>query len=202
MPPDPQHDPITLLLAQPSAATAPRLLELVYDQLRKLAEHRMRSEPAGHTLQATALVHEAYARLVGNADIQWQGRGHFFAVAAEAMRRILIDHARAKARHKRGGATSASGSAARRVPLNLVDLAASDEPDEILSVSAAIDRLGDMDPELVKVVHLRFFAGLSEQETAMALGVSDRTVRRDWTVARAWLRRWLDQQRGTAGADQ
>ncbi|MGD9690237.1 MAG: ECF-type sigma factor [Phycisphaerales bacterium] len=205
-----QPEPVTQLLAEAGASGVgeppARLLELVYDQLRRLAEHRMRSEVPGHTLQATALVHEAYARLVGGAEVQWRGRGHFFAAAAEAMRRILIDHARSRSRVKRGGTGEAdaepfrSGTASRRrVPLNIVDLASGDEPDEILSVDEAFQRLRDMDPDLARVVQLRFFAGLSEAETAEALGVSDRTVRREWTVARAWLRRWLDQQRAQEG---
>ncbi len=198
-PPDPE--PVTQLLSGPpgpdgAPASAGRLLEVVYDHLRRLAELRLRAEPAGHTLQATALVHEAYARLVGSANIEWRSRGHFFAAAAEAMRRILVDHARAKARLKRGGSGGAGeGAPHRRARLNLVDLAADEDPEEILSVDEAFGRLDAMDPELARVVRLRFFAGLTEQETALALGISDRTVRRDWTVARAWLRRYLDEQR-------
>jgi RNA polymerase sigma factor (TIGR02999 family) len=181
--------------APSSPKTSARLLELVYDQLHRLAKHRMASESKGHTLQATALVHEAYARLVGNAEIAWQGKAHFFAVAAEAMRRILVDHARAKGRLKRGG-DRGSGGTRRRVPLAVLDLAAAEEPEEILAVDKAFGRLQEMDPDLARVVQLRFFAGLTEQETAQAMGVSERTIRRDWTVARAWLRRWLDEHAG------
>lgn len=185
---------VSALLATGEPATqesSARLLELVYDQLHGLAKHRMKSEATGHTLQATALVHEAYARLVGSADIHWQGKAHFFAAAAEAMRRILVEHARAKRRLKRGGDGKAPPR--RAVPLQVLDLAGAEEPEEILAVDQAFGRLQEMDPELARVVQLRFFAGLTEQETALALDVSDRTVRREWTVAKAWLRRWLDE---------
>lgn len=159
---------------------AEALLPLVYEQLRAIARQRMATERPGNTLQATALVHEAYLRLVGHCDITWAGRGHFFATAAEAIRRILIDHARTRAQHKRGGGR-------RRVPLNVVDLAVEADPHEILSVDEAISRLERQDPELARVIRLRFFAGLSERETADVLGVSDRSVRRAWVLARAWL---------------
>lgn len=195
MPPDDPH-PATRLLGGPDGPRpedSAALLELVYDQLRAIAGAKLRDEAGGgaaHTLQPTALVHEAYARLVGGSTIHWRGKGHFFALAAEAMRRILIEHARAKAARRRGGDRR---SAPVRVPLNLLELAERGEPEEILSVSEALDRLEAQDADLARVVRLRFFAGLSEQETAAALGVSDRTVRREWTVARAWLRRWLDE---------
>jgi RNA polymerase sigma factor (TIGR02999 family) len=183
------------------AAGAARLLEVVYQQLHRLARLRMAQESPDHTLQATALVHEAYARLVGTADIDWQGKAHFFAAAAEAMRRILVEHARAKGRLKRGGVVGGGGGGGasgprRRIPLSVLDLADMDSPDEILSVDEAFRRLQEMDPDLARVVHLRFFAGLTEQEVALSLGISDRTVRREWTVAKAWLRRWLDEQAG------
>lgn len=204
MPDDSTHEPVTQLLLQAGGPPPAKLLEIVYDHLRRLAELRMRSESPGHTLQATALVHEAYAKLVDNTAVQWQGRAHFFAAAAEAMQRILVDHARARARLKRGGPGGPSAADAdspdrahRRVPLNLEDLAADADPEEILSVDLAFQRLQEMDPDLARVVRLRFFAGLTEEETALALGVSDRTVRREWTIARAWLRRWLDQQKTT-----
>lgn len=160
---------------------ADALLPLVYEQLRAIAQQRMAAERPGNTLQATALVHEAYLRLVGDCQIAWAGRAHFFATAAEAIRRILIEHARERARLKRGGGR-------RRVPLNVVDLAVEADPQEILSVDEAIRRLEVQDAQLGRIVRLRFFAGLSERETAEVLGVSDRSVRRTWVLARAWLR--------------
>ncbi len=173
---------------QPNAPRAPdALLELVYDQLRKIAQQRLAEERKGHTLQATALVHEAYMRLVGDGPVDWQGRAHFFAAAAEAMRRILIEHARARGRIKRGG----PGKDRRRVSLNVVDLAVEGDPDDILALDEAVKRLEAKDPDLGRVVRLRFYAGLSELEVAEALGVTDRTVRREWSAARAWLQREL-----------
>lgn len=164
---------------------ADALLPLVYEQLRAIARQRMAQERPGSTLQATALVHEAYLRLVGPREVAWMGRAHFYATAAEAIRRILIDHARQRAQVKRGGGR-------HRVPLNVVDLAVDADAHEILSVDEAISRLELQDPELGRVVRLRFFAGLSERETAEVLGVSDRSVRRAWALARAWLRKELD----------
>jgi len=165
-----------------------QLLSLVYDQLRKIAQQRMNEERRDHTLEATALVHEAYMRLVGNQEVQWANRAHFFKAAAEAMRRILIEHARSRGRVKRGGGEQKH----KRVPLSVIDLAEDSNPDEVLSVDDAVSRLEKHAPELGEVVRLRFYAGLSEQETAMALGVSDRTVRRNWALARAWLNRALE----------
>jgi RNA polymerase sigma factor (TIGR02999 family) len=156
--------------------------------LRKIAQQRMSEERSGHTLQATALVHEAYLRLVGDSEVHWQGRGHFFAAAAEAMRRILIEHARGRARVKRGGE---HGAPPKRVPLNVLDLAAEGDPEEILMLDDAIRRLEMEDPQAGCVVRLRFFAGLSMDETAAALGVSPSSVDRDWAYARARLQRML-----------
>ena len=161
---------------------AEALLPLVYEKLRAIAAHRMAGERKDHTLQATALVHEAYLKLVDGAELDWSGKAHFYAAAAQAMRRILVDHARARGRRKRGGRRG-------KVPLDAVDLAVHDDPAEILSVDEAVRRLEKRDRRLAEVVHLRFFAGLSEEETAGALGVSARTVRRDWVLARAWLQR-------------
>jgi RNA polymerase sigma factor (TIGR02999 family) len=160
------------------------LLPLVYGQLRAIAARRMAGERKGHTLQATALVHEAYLKLVGGDGVSWQGRAHFFTAAAESMRRILIDHARGKGRAKRGGGR-------RRLPLDVVDLASREDLDEILSVEEAIRRLQERDGRLAEIVKLRFYAGLTEKETAEILGVTDRTVRNDWVVARAWLQKKL-----------
>ncbi|MHC4993191.1 MAG: ECF-type sigma factor, partial [Planctomycetota bacterium] len=155
-----QSGAVTRLLTDESlddGARAQQLLPLVYDRLRAIAQQRMAGERVGHTLQATALVHEAYARLVGNQELNWDSRGHFFTAAAEAMRRILIEHARARARVKRGG----DGDAWRRVPLSVVDLAESGNSEEILILDDVFRRLQDVSPELADVVRLRFFAGLS-----------------------------------------
>lgn len=179
---------VTRLLERASSgdpAAAHELLPLVYEQLRASAAQRMAAERPGHTLQPTALVHEAYLRLVGQGHTTWDGRAHFYVAAANAMRRILIDHARRRGRQKRGGDW-------RRVTLNSVDLAQETVPiEEIVSVDGAIRRLEERDERLAKIVRLRFFAGLSVQEIAAALGVTDRTVRREWVVARAWLYRDL-----------
>lgn len=172
-------------LAAGDRQASEQLLPLVYDQLRRAAQQKMAQERTSHTLSATALVHEAYMRLVGDDDVKWDGRAHFYAAAAEAMRRILIEHARSRNRVKRGGDR-------QRVPLSVVDLAADPDPDQILSLDAAIERLGKEDPRLAEIVRLRFYAGLSVEETASALGVSDRTIKRDWAFARAWLHRDLE----------
>jgi RNA polymerase sigma factor (TIGR02999 family) len=163
------------------------LMPLVHDRLRAIATRRMEAERPGHTLQATALVNEAYLRLVGDERLAWSSKSHFYAAASEAMRHILIDHARSKGRVKRGGR-------ARRLPLDVLDLAARDDVEEILSVDEAICRLEEQDPRMGKMVRLRFYAGLSEQETAQVLGVSDRTVQREWVLARAWLKRRLGEE--------
>ena len=165
---------------------ADALLPLVYKQLRAIAQQQMSQERQEHTLQATALVHEAYLRMVGSERVGWRGRAHFFVAASEAMRRILIEHARKRGRLKRGGNR-------RRVPLSVVDLAADADLDEILSVDDAIRRLEEQDERLGRVVRLRFYAGLSVGQTAEALGVTDRTIRRDWLLAKAWLRRALSE---------
>ena len=161
---------------------ADRLLPLVYDQLRKAAQRDLAGERAGHTLSATALVHEAYVKLVGPRDVSWQGRGHFYAAAAEAMRHILLDHARARAR--RGDARPLSEVA------DVAALSAADSA-QIVAVDEAFQRLEGEDPEAAAVVRLRFYAGLGVDETAEALGLSPRTVARLWTYARAVLYRAL-----------
>jgi RNA polymerase sigma factor (TIGR02999 family) len=182
----PQHEVTRLLQAadDPGPANADRLLTLVYAQLRKIAQQRMSEERAGHTLQATALVHEAYARLVGNAELAWDSRGHFFTAAAEAMRRILIEHARARAREKRGGPDR------RLLTLDIrevADLAQEEKTEQVIALDEAFCRLESQRPRVARVVHLRFYAGLSVDETARTLGVSARTVDLDWAFARAWL---------------
>lgn len=159
---------------------AEELLPLVYAELRELANRRLAGEGPGHTLQATALVHEAYIRLVGDPSQEWESRRHFFAAAAQAMRRILIESARKRKRLKRGGDR-------RRLPASLAELAETDNFEEIVAVDDAIRRLGEEDAQAAKVVRLRFFAGLSVEETARALELSPRTVAREWAYARAWL---------------
>ncbi len=188
---------VTQLLNAASAgdAKAPgELLELVYAQLRALAQKKMNGEHAGHTLQATALVHEAFVKLVapGQSDpdraISWNDRSHFFRAAAEAMRRILIDHARAKRAGMKDG-QRALGAPRRplRMPANVLDLAQEQDPESILALDDALERLAKVDEQSAAVVRLRFFAGRSVDETALALGLSPRQVDREWAFARAWL---------------
>lgn len=171
-------------VAEGRAADLDALLPLVYDELHGLAQRRMAGERKGHTLQPSALVNEAWLRLVGAERFDWSCRARFYAAAAEAMRRILIDHARARGSAKRGGGRV-------RVPIDAVDLAAREDPAEILSVDEALSRLSEQDGRMAEVVKLRFYAGLTEAESAEALGVSERTVRRAWILARAWLHREL-----------
>jgi len=162
------------------------LLPLVYDQLRAVAQRALAAERPEHTLQATALVHEAYLKLVGEREIPWASRAHFYVAAAEAMRRILIDHARARGRVKRGGG---GGGRARLTLSDVTDLAS--KPDEIVRFDEAFGRLEGESSEAAAIVRLRFFAGLSVEQTAEALGVSTSTVDRRWAFARAWLYRAL-----------
>jgi RNA polymerase sigma-70 factor, ECF subfamily len=181
---------VTMLLARASdgdAKATGELFPLVYDELRSLAAQHLAGERVNHTLQATALVNEAYLRLVGPGDVTWQNRAHFFGAAARAIRRILTDHARSKNRLKRGGGDG------KRVPLDTLDLAAKQPAEDILALDEALERLTSMDPEKARVVELRYFAGLSLEETAQALGVSVPTVSRHWEFARVWLHRELSR---------
>jgi RNA polymerase sigma factor (TIGR02999 family) len=160
---------------------AEQLLPLVYDELRKLAAQRLAGEGPDHTLQPTALVHEAYLKLVGpEPQRPWNGRGHFFAAAAEAMRRILIDHARRKHRARRGGGR-------KRVELQDIDLAAEEGVDDLLALDEALSRLAAADPRRAELVRLRYFAGLTLEQAAELLGISRATADRHWAFARAWL---------------
>jgi RNA polymerase sigma factor (TIGR02999 family) len=160
---------------------ASQLLPVVYDELRKLAAQKMAQEAPGQTLQATALVHEAYLRLVDvDQAQQWNSRGHFFAAAAEAMRRILIDHAREKLALKRGGDW-------KRVPLEEVDPPAGTPPEDLLALNEALEQLLRLDPTAGKLVKLRYFAGLSVEQAAVVLNLATATAYRHWTFARAWL---------------
>ncbi len=163
------------------------LFPLVYDGLRRIAARHMAQERGGHTLQTTALVHEAYLKLLGQEALGWSTKAHFYGAAAEAMRRILIDHARKRARKKRGRGQV-------QLPLDAADLARLNNAEEIVSVDEAIRRLEKRDARMAEIVKLRFYAGLSAEETARALGVTDRTVYREWELARTWLRRWLEER--------
>lgn len=167
----------------PQAANA--LLPLVYEELRKLAAQKMARENPGRTLQATALVHEAWLRLGGDNQPAWENRGHFFAAAAEAMRRILIDNARRKNCVRHGGGVD-------RVNLDDLDLAASMGDEQLLALNEALDHLAEHDAEKAQVVKLRFFTGLTNNEVAQVLGVSEPTVKRHWAYARAWLFREMN----------
>jgi RNA polymerase sigma factor (TIGR02999 family) len=160
---------------------APALIPLIYEELRRLARQQMRRERADHTLQATALVHEAYVRLVNQPERTWQNRTHFIRTAAQVMRRMLIDHARARQTVKREGG--------QRVPLDEPLLMTEEQSDELLALDEALEHLARFDARQSRIVELRFFGGLTVEETAEALGLSPKTVKRDWSVARAWLHR-------------
>jgi RNA polymerase sigma factor (TIGR02999 family) len=161
------------------------LLPLVYEQLRALAERKMRAERPDQTLQATALVHEAYLRLVDTTKVQlWQSRWHFFAAAAESMRRILVDNARRRGRIKRGGQM-------HRVDLDKVELTVNDPPDELIALDEALSQLAEKHPEKPQLVNFRYFGGLTHEEAAQALGISISTADRHWAYARAWLYRHM-----------
>lgn len=161
-----------------------RLLDAVYDQLRKIAQQRMQDEKPGHSLQATALVHEAYLRLVRTKHPKWSSRAHFYVAAAQAMQRILVEHARKKKRLKRGGDRQPVAS-------NVVDLARDENLEDVVALHEAIDRLEGEHPRAALVTRLRFYAGLTVEETAKAMKISERTVTREWVYARAWLREAL-----------
>ena len=178
---------------EPSEPTA-EMIEGLYEELRELARSRMRRERPGATLRTTELVHEAYLRLGKSPSRGWANRAHFFASAAEAMRRILIERARARAREKRGGEDGRPPQRVSLSDLGGADLGVDYDPDEVLALDTAIQQLRLLDTRAAEVVRLRFYGGLSVEETAEALGVAARTVKRDWTVARAWLHRELSGQ--------
>jgi RNA polymerase sigma-70 factor, ECF subfamily len=168
------------LIAKGDKEAAQALVPLLYDELHRIASRLMRREAANHTLQPTALVNEAYLRLVQPRDAAWKDRAHFFAVAAIVMRQILVDHARARKADKRGGTAP--------LPLELFDPAVSlEDPDRVLAIDAALSQLAAVDQRQCRIVELRVFAGMTVDETAEALDISSRTVKREWQLARAWL---------------
>jgi RNA polymerase sigma factor (TIGR02999 family) len=182
---------ITLVLqavGRGDSKASEELLPLVYDELRRLAAARMAQEAAGQTLQPTALVHEAWLRLIGDGDRTWENRGHFFGAAAEAMRRIMIENARRKSRLKRGGGQA-------RLNIEDLELAETTPDDKVLLIDEALERLQAEDPEKTRVVVLKFFGGLTNQEVAASLGVTERTVERQWAYAKAWLFRSIRSQK-------
>ena len=191
---EPRPPPLSILLdsARPAADRVQGLLPEVYEQLRAAARNALRGERKDHTLQATALVHEAYLRIAGSREIPWENRAHFYAAAAQAMRRILVDHARARSAAMRGGPE------ARRAAVELSGLPAPDSDREsagFLILDEAIERLETVDAEAARVVRLRYFAGLSTEDTASALGVSAPTVKRAWAFARGWLKESIESGR-------
>ena len=174
-------EPLTdlLLRGRPSGAIE-SLVPLVYAELHQLAERQMRREDPGHTLSPTALVHEAYIRMIDQTRVEWQDRAHFFAIAAQAMRRVLVDHARRHGAARRGGGV-------RPLDVNEVDVPLEERAEELLALDEALRELGTLDERLARVVELRYFGGLTEVEAAEVLGVTERTIRRDWVKARGWL---------------
>ncbi len=186
---------VTRILSESDAqdpAAAEQLLPLVYDELRRLAATRLAQERAGHTMQATALVHEAYLRLVGgdNPPRDWDHRGHFFAAAAEAMRRILVEQARRRKSLKGGGGR-------RRVPLAVAEIAVSARKPDVLALNEVLDRLEAQDSRAAQLVKLRFFVGMTLSEASQALGISLATAKTDWSYAKAWLQAALLEQTNT-----
>ena len=180
-------DQVTQLLVQlrgGNRAAVDELTPLVYQELKRIAGGQLRSERPGHTLQATALVHEAYLKLVDQREVSWQNRAHFFGVAAQVMRRILLDYAKERVREKRGGG-------AHKTSLDEALAVSEDRASNLVVIDEALTRLEQMDVRQAKVVELRFFGGLSVEETAEAMGISTATVKREWAMARAWLHREL-----------
>ncbi|MFH1999676.1 MAG: sigma-70 family RNA polymerase sigma factor [Planctomycetota bacterium] len=181
------RDDVTRLLADLRSnhgEASEELLVLVYEELRQLARYYMSQERSNHTLQTTALVHEAYIRLMGEEDTAWESRVHYFRVAARAMRRVLIDHARSKSRKKKGAGWN-------RETLDNAVVTIGMPLEDLLSLDNALDRLAEMDPSLAQVIELRFFGGLTIEDTARVLDVSPWKVKNDWRIARAWLKKEL-----------
>lgn len=178
---------LLLQLSEGNREAEARLIPQVYDELRRLAGRYMRMERANHTLQPTALVHEAYARLVQQPQVPWQNRAHFFSVASQLMRHILVDHARARRTGKRGGIQ-------QQVSLNDANQPRSEQSVDVLALNEVIERLEKLDPRQARIVELHFFGGLNFEEIARLLSTSERTVKREWSMARAWLRSELAPQ--------
>ena len=185
----PAHDVTQLLIAWSDGDQAARdqLMAVVYEELHRVARRYMRRESPGHTLQTSALVNEAFLRLVDQRHVQWQNRAHFFGIAAEMMRRILVDYARSRKYAKRGGG-------ARALSLDEGLIVSDERNAEVIAVHEALEEMAKFDARKAKVVEFRFFGGLSIDETAEVLGVSTATVRSDWTTAKAWLRREMSQR--------
>ena len=176
---------VTVLLAKARSGDSSALADvfpLIYDELRRLAKQQLQREPDGHTLSPTALVHEAYMRLIDYSRMEWQGRAHFMAVASTAMRRILVDHARGHRSEKRGGML-------KRISIDDVELGAEDRAELLIAIDDALGRLKEIDARQAQVVECRFFGGMTEEETAEALGIGLRTAKRDWAKAKSWLHR-------------
>jgi RNA polymerase sigma-70 factor, ECF subfamily len=184
-----QKDVTRMLLdwSQGNQEALDRLMPVVYDELHRLAKRCLRREPSGHTLQATALVNEAYFKLIQQSEVQWQNRAHFYAIAARLMRRILVDHARRHYASKRGGFV-------HRLPLDeAVDVPEAQEID-LIALEEALIELARLDPEQSRIVELKFFGGLTVEEIAEVLGVSISTIKREWTLAKAWLYREITKR--------
>ena len=180
---------VTQLLIQWSngdKAALDKLMPLIYGELRQLARHYMKSERSGHTLQTTALVNEAYLRLINRKQVQWQNRAHFFAIAAQLMRSILVDHARSHAYAKRGGG-------ARKIALDDAMAVSQQRATEVVALDDALKRLAEIDPQQSRIVEMKFFGGLTIEETAEVLGLSPATIKREWRTAKAWLYHELSQ---------
>ena len=182
-----QAENITVMLqdwSRGNRAAADALMPFVYDELRRVAANYLRGERSNHTLQPTALVNEAYLKLIDISNISWQDRVHFFAVASNVMRQILVDHARARASDKRGGA-------AQTISLNEAVSFSKESEIDLLSLNDALDKLAKLDAKQAQIVEMRFFGGLSVEETALVLGFSTRTINREWSFAKAWLHKTL-----------
>jgi RNA polymerase sigma factor (TIGR02999 family) len=189
---DPDTEPVTLLLRKWGAGDKEalnQLVEIVYPELRRIAMRYLRQERAHHTLQSTALVHEAYLRLAGKQEPNWSDRSHFYAVASKIIRGILVDYRRAREAAKRGGA-------AEKLELQDAPGASGPVPVDVLDLDQALSELEEFDPQQARIVEMRYFGGLSIEETAQVLGISPATVKRDWVVAKTWIHRRLSASRG------
>jgi len=195
---DSQNQPVTRLLVQWSGgneAALGELTSLLYRELRSLAQRHLRRERSNHTIQRTALVHEAFVRLVNQQSVDWRSRGHFFALASTVMRRILVDHARARLSSKRGGGLPVESLEEIQDGTEPVAESGgdSDSDEDITAIDSALTRLASIDDRQVQIVQMRYFGGMTIEETAQALDISEATVKREWTLARAWLKRELSK---------